>query len=86
MVRIPSVLTYTSSRSATDSDADPASFLLRVQQGRRVACGDGAQVAKTKHRYLAAVRGKSWVDWRIYPTVQYFLLTGLAQFLGLPQC
>jgi hypothetical protein len=28
-------------------------------------------------------RGESWVAWRIYPTVQYFLVTGIAPILGI---
>lgn len=83
MVRIPSVLTYTSLRSATDSDTAPGSFLLHHATGPTSACGNGANAAKTNHRYLAAVPGKYWVAWRIYPTVQYFLLTGIAPILGI---
>lgn len=58
MVRIPSVLTYTSLRSATDSDTAPGSFLLPHATGPTSACGNGANAAKTNHRYLAAVPGR----------------------------
>ena len=51
MVRIPSVLTYTSSRSATDSDAALGSLpSFTMQQGRRVDCGNDAEAAETDHQ------------------------------------
>ena len=58
MVRIPSVLTYTSLRSATDSDTAPGSFLLPHATGPTSACGNGANAAKTNYRYLTAVPGR----------------------------